>query len=87
MEPALAAKALTTPRALTRIVRQLVLLVAITYGTAYIVQFCFSFDSSKEDEPQSSTLLRGSRFNLHAELACDSASTRLWEGPACNLLK
>ena len=77
-----------TGSALTVALWQLLLLIALAYGIAYIVPACFNFASRQaNEEPRSSGLIHGSGIDLHAELVCESAPPRLWERPACNLPK
>jgi hypothetical protein len=85
MELALATGKAKTRTALAGAVRQLLLLIALAYGTAYLVPACISFFCGQVNEP--SALERGSRFDLHAELICESAPSLVWERSACHLPK
>jgi hypothetical protein len=88
MELALATKEANACSALAVASRQLLFLIALGYGLAYIVPACISFAFRQgNEEPRSSAFVHGSDFNLHAELVCGSAPPRLWERSACNLPK
>jgi hypothetical protein len=77
-----------TGSALAAALWQFLLLIALAYGIAYMVPLCISFISRQaNEEPRSSGLIHGSGIELHAELVCESAPTRLWERSACNLPK
>jgi hypothetical protein len=77
-----------TSSALTVASWQLLLLIALAYGIAYIVPVCFGFASRQANEgPRSSALIHGSGIELHAELVCESAPLRLRERSTCNLPK
>ena len=77
-----------TRSALTVALWQLLLLIALAYGIAYLVPACFNFASGQpSEEARSNGLVHGSGIELHAELVCQSAPPRLWERSACNLPK
>ncbi len=77
-----------TGSALTVALWQLLLLITLAYGIAYMVPVCFSFASPQaNDEPRSSGLVHGSGSELRAELVCESAPLRLRERSTCNLPK
>ena len=88
MDLALATKKANTRSALAVASRQLLLLIALGYGIAYIVPACISFASRQiGEEPRASAFVRASDFELRAELVCETARPRLWERSACNLPK
>jgi hypothetical protein len=88
MELALATKKAKIGSALAGTLRQLLLLIAIAYGIAYMVSGCISLASRPTgEEPRSGEAIQGSDSPLHAELICGSASPRVWERSACNLPK
>ena len=88
MEFALATEKAKTRNALARPLRQLLLLIAITYAIARIVPFCMGLISAPLDqEPPSRVLTHGASFDLHAELVCESPPLRQQERLACNLSK
>jgi hypothetical protein len=77
-----------TRGALAGVLWQLLLLIALAYGIAYLISACFNVASgAAQEEPRSSGLVRGPGIELHAELLCQSAPTRVWERRACNLPK
>jgi hypothetical protein len=77
-----------TRGALTVALWQLLLLIALAYGIAYIVPACFDFASRQaSEEPRSNGLVHGSGIELHAELVCESSPPRLYKRSACNLPK
>jgi hypothetical protein len=88
MELALATKKAKTGRALAAASWQLLFLIAISYGIAYLVAGCMSFAADPASaEPRSGEIIQHSDTPLHAELVCGSASTRLWEHSECSLPK
>lgn len=88
MELALATKRAKKRSAVAWASRQLLLLVAIAYGTAYLGSVCMGFAGGRVNvEPPSSALAHGARFDLRAKLICESAPLRLWEHSTCNLRK
>lgn len=67
---------------------QVLLLVAISYGIAYIVPACFNLASRQAaEEPHTDTLARGSDAGLDAKLVCASVQRQqLSERSACHSL-
>jgi hypothetical protein len=88
MELAVATRKARTRSALTAASWQLLLLIAFSYGIAYVFAACINSASAPvSEEPRSSTSVQTSGFNLHAALVCESAAPRLWERSACSLPK
>ena len=86
MEFAVATKEAKARSALTVASRQLLLLIALGYGIACIVPACLSFASRQvnDEDPRAGAFAHASGLDLHAELVCESARSRLWERSSCN---
>jgi hypothetical protein len=73
MELALAKKEAKARSALILASWQLLLLIAIAYGVAYIVPACLGTSTQVEEEPLPS-VFHSSGLKLYAELDCESAA-------------
>jgi hypothetical protein len=88
MELALATRKAKTGRALAAAVWQLLFLIAVAYGVAYLVSGCINFASEPaSEESRSSAAIQGVVSPLQAELVCGSASQQVRERSACYLPK
>lgn len=87
MELAFATMKAKTHSLLAAALWQVLLLIAISYGIAYIVPACFNLASRQAgEEPRTGILPRGAGAGLDAKLVCASAEPRLSERSTCDSL-